>query len=204
MEERFEQAGKGLWVLFFGGIIGMICTVAIMIILSILRVRSVVVTVALTTAIGAAVRLYGLFVARNSHPDFQKALYVAIGSFVWNLHVFFSLNGIIDGLLNIMGTAAGFLALYFTCNAAGELLAEKGDAEQAARAVLIWKLYAGYTVIAAISTVISWFPVLDLARAVISIGNMVALAASILLLFFYHQASKILYPRKSNKEKGLR
>lgn len=205
MKEKFEQAGKGLGILFFGSIIGMVCMVAIMIILSILQVRNVMVTVALTNAIGTAVRLYGLFVARNSHPKFQKALYVSVVVFVLSLRVFFPLDAIINGLLNIAGIAVGFLSLYFTCTAAGELLAEKGDAEQAARAVLIWKIFAGYTAVAILGTAMSWIPALaGLTKVVTSIGNMIALAACILMFFFDYQASKSLYPRKSDQEKGLR
>lgn len=187
MNEKFALAGKGLWFLFLADILMLAAIVVAFIpILGVILV--------LVASIAAFVlQLYGPYVARNSHPNFKNAFYASVVAIVVGILAGIFDEGLLGGLMDIVSTVVGFCITYFVCTAAGELLAEKGDTEQAARAGLIWKLYAISTVVSILNTLTSWIPVLNVLVGVAAvIASIVGLVAGILLIIFYYKASNSL------------
>lgn len=188
MNERFALAGKGLWLLFLAVILTLAAIVA-MIVPIIGWVAAPFMAVA-----GLVLAIYGLYVARTAHPNFQNAFYIALISLVVGVVSAFVPNeGVLAGLMDILSDVLGFLSAYFICTAAGELLAEKGDAEQVHRADLIWKLVGGCTVVSILCTLTGWVPILgDIVGVAGVVARIVSFVASILEIIFYYKASASL------------
>lgn len=187
MNEKFALAGKGLWFLFLADILMLAAIVVAFIpILGVILV--------LVASIAAFVlQLYGPYVARNSHPNFKNAFYASVVAIVVGILAGIFNEGFLGGLMDIVSTVVGFCITYFVCTAAGELLAEKGDTEQAARAGLIWKLYAISAVVSILNTLTGWIPVLNILMGVAAIlSGIVSLVAYVLLIIFYYKASNSL------------
>lgn len=187
MNERFALAGKGLRFLFLAEIL----MLAAIVVAFIPILGAIFVLVASIAAF--VLQLYGPYVARTSHPNFQNAFYASIAAIVVGILSGIFDEGFLGGLIDILSTVVSFCITYFVCTAAGELLAEKGDTEQAARAGLIWKLYAICTVVSVLCTLTSWIPVLNVLMGVAAvITSIVGLVAGVLLIIFYYKASESL------------
>lgn len=188
MNERFAVAGKGLWFLFLGEILALAAVVA-MIIPIIGWVAAPFMAIA-----GLVLAIYGPYAARAAHSNFQNAFYIAIVSLVLGIvSSFVPDEGMLAGLVSILSDVLGFLSAYFICTAAGELLAEKGDTEQAARADLIWKLVGGCRAVSILCTLIGWVPVVGAVVGVVGvIAGIVSVVALVLEIIFYYKASASL------------
>lgn len=187
MNERFALAGKGLRFLFLAQILALVT-----IVVAFIPVLGWIAGLVLSVVI-FVLELYGPYVARSSHPNFQNAFYASIAAVIVGIISAFFQEGFMAGLMDIVSSLVGFCITYFVCTAAGELLAEKGDTEQAARAGLIWKLYAICTVVSILCTLTGWIPVLNILMGVAAIiSGIVSLVAYILLIIFYYKASNSL------------
>lgn len=188
MNERFALAGRGLWFLFLSVILTLAAVVAVII--------PIIGWVAYPFIIIAALVLqfYAPYSARTAHPNFQNAFYIAIVSLALGVvNIFVPDEGMLAGLVSIISDVLSFLFTYFICTAAGELLAEKGDAEQAARAALIWKLVGACSAVSILCTLTGWIPVLGAIVGVAGvIAGIVSFVASILEIIFYYKAATSL------------
>lgn len=188
MNERFALAGKGLWFLFLSVILALAAVVA-MIIPIIGWVAAPFMVIA-----GLVLAIYGPYVARNAHANFQNAFYIALVSLVLGIvSAFVPEEGVLAGLVSIISEVLGFLSAYFICTAAGELLAEKGDTEQAARADLIWKLVGVCNAVSILCTLTGWVPVLGTLVGIVGVvAGIVSVVALVLEIIFYYKASASL------------
>lgn len=187
MNEKFEKAGKCLGLLFWAHILGLIATVVAFVPL-LGKIAYIVLLL-----IACVFQFYGLYVARDSHPNFKNAFYASLVSLIVAFFSSFFQEGFMAGLMQVVTALVSFCITYFICTAAGELLAEKGDTEQAVRAGLIWKLYAGCMAVTILVTILGHIPVLDVIAAVaVVITAVVELVAHILLIMFYYKASNSL------------
>lgn len=187
MNEKFALAGKGLWFLFLAQILALVA-----IVIAFIPILGGIVALVLSIVI-FVFELYGPYVARNSHDNFKNAFYASIVAIVVGILAGIFDEGFLGGLTDILSSIVSFCITYFVCTAAGELLAEKGDAEQATRANLIWKMYAVCTVVSILCTLTSWIPVLNILMGVAAvISGIVGLVAGILLIIFYYKASESL------------
>lgn len=188
MDERFDLAGKGLWFLFLAVILTL-AGAMILVVPIIGWVASPFMLIA-----GLALAIYGPYAARTAHPNFRNAFYIALVSLVLGIiSAFLPEEGVIAGLVSILSEALSFLSAYFICTAAGELLAEKGNAEQAQRADLIWKLVGACSAVSILCTLTGWIPVLG---AIVGLAGVVAgivgIVAGILEIIFYYKAATSL------------
>lgn len=188
MNERFAVAGKGLWFLFLSVVLTLAAVVA-MIIPIIGWVAAPFMVIA-----GLVLAIYGPYAARTAHPNFQNAFYIALVSLVLGIVSSFAPDeGVLAGLVSIVSDVLGFLSAYFICTAAGELLAEKGDTEQAARADLIWKLVGVCNAVSILSTLVGWVPVLGTLVGIVGVvAGIVSVVALVLEIIFYYKASASL------------
>lgn len=188
MNERFALAGKGLWLLF----LSVILTLAAVVVAIIPVIGWVAAPVMIIAAL--VIQFYAPYSARTAHPNFQNAFYIALISLVLGiLSAFVPDEGFLAGLVSIASSVLSFLFTYFICTAAGALLAEKGDGEQAARADLIWKLVAGCSAVAILCTLVGWVPVLGAVVGIVGVvASIVNFVASILEVIFYYKASNSL------------
>lgn len=188
MNERFSLAGKGMWLLFLSVILTLAAVVVVIVPIIGWVAAPIMVLVALV------MQFYAPYSARTAHANFQNAFYVAIVALVLGIiSVFVPEEGVLAGLVSILSEILSFLFTYFVCTAAGELLAEKGDVEQARRAELIWKLVAGCCVVSILCTLIGWVPVLGAIVGVAGvIASLVSFVASILEVIFYYKAANSL------------
>lgn len=188
MDERFTLAGKGLWYLFLsvifvlGGAVALIVPIIGWIACPFLMIA------------GFVLQFVGPYTARTAHANFQNAFYLSLVALVLGIvSALVPDEGFLAGLVSIISDALGFVFTYLICTAAGELLAEKGDAEQAARAELLWKLAAGCAVVSILCTLTGWVPVLGAVVGVAGvIASIVSFVASILEIIFYYKASNSL------------
>lgn len=188
MNERFSLAGKGMWLLFLSVILTLAAVVVAIVPIIGWVAAPIMVLVALV------MQFYAPYSAHTAHANFQNAFYVAIVALVLGIiSVFVPEEGVLAGLVSILSEILSFLFTYFVCTAAGELLAEKGDVEQAHRAELIWKLVAGCCVVSILCTLIGWVPVLGAIVGVAGvIASLVSFVASILEVIFYYKAANSL------------
>lgn len=187
MNEKFAQAGKGLWFLFLAQILALVA-----IVVAFIPILGAIAVLVLSIVI-FVFELYGPYIARNSHPNFQNAFYASIAAVVVGIISSFFQEGFMAGLMDIVTSLVSFCITYFVCTAAGELLAEKGDTEQAARAGLIWKMYAVCILVSILCTLTSWIPVLNILMGVAGvIAAIVGMVAGVLLIIFYYKASNSL------------
>lgn len=188
MNENFTLAGKGLKYLFLAQILSLVA-----IVLAIIPIVGWIASVVLIF-VGAVLEFVGPYTARNAHPNFQNAFYAAIaGLAVSVLSAFLPSEGFLGGLVNIVTTLISFAIVYFVCTASEPLLDAKGDGELAQRAVTIWKLYAGCTLVSIVCTLVSWIPLLNILAAIANVvASVVQLVAYVLLIIFYYKASKSL------------
>lgn len=188
MNERFSLAGKGLWLLFLSVILTLAAVVVAIVPIIGWVAAPIMVLVALV------IQFYAPYSARTAHTNFQNAFYVALVALVLGvISAFVPEEGVLAGLVSILSEILSFLFTYFVCTAAGELLAEKGDVEQATRAELIWKLVAGCCVVSILCTLTGWVPVLGAIVGVAGvIASIVSFVASILEVIFYYKAAASL------------
>lgn len=187
MRETFEKAGKGLWLLFIAEILYLAAFV-----IALVPILGWIVGMVLSV-IAFLLQFYGPYVARHSHPNFMNAFYASVVSLAVGFLSAFFPEGFMKGLMDIVIALVGFCITYFICTAAGVLLAEKGDMEQAAQAGLIWKLHAACTVVSILCTLVGWVPVLDILLGVASaLSSIVSVVGYVLLIIFYYKASKSL------------
>lgn len=188
MDERFALAGKGLYYLFLSVILFVVGLVTVMVPLLGWIAGPILMLV------GLVLQLMGPYVARDAHPNFQNAFFISLGILVVSVvSVFLPDEGFLAWLADIITDVLSFLAVYFICTAAGELLAEKGDAEQAARAELLWKVTGLCAVISILCTLTSWIPVLGAIVGVAGVvSSLVGFVAYILEIIFYYKASQSL------------
>lgn len=188
MNERFALAGKGLWYLFLSVILALAgAVVAIVPIIGWIACPILIIA-------GLVLQVVGFYTARTAHPNLQNAFYIAlIGLGLGAISAFVPEEGMLAGLVSIASDVLGFAVTYFVCAAAGELLAEKGDTEQAARAELIWKLYGGCTVVSVLCTLTGWVPILGVIMGAAGVVSaVVGIVAGVLEIIFYYQASNSL------------
>lgn len=178
--ERFPTAGNGLRLMFIGQIVAIISAF-------------IPVVGALGILAGGVLSLVGVVKAMPAHEGYRNAIVAMAANVVISFLGNFWTDGALGGLVNIAGILAAFLATYFVCTASGALLAEKGDAVQADRAGLIWKLYAVSTVVSVLCVLVSWIPLVNVLAAVAAVVmSIVELVTGVLYVVFLYSASKSL------------
>lgn len=173
MYQQYEAAGKGLKKVFIGEVLCL---------LSFIPVVGAVLSV-----VGLVLTLVGLHSAGSTHPGFKTAFTVSIISLILGVIAIFA------SFLNIVTTILSLVEVYLVCNAAGELLREKGDAYQADKGVRVWKMYMVCTVVTVVCLLLSLIPVLGIIAAVVAlIASIVLVVAGILYLIFLYRAQESL------------
>lgn len=143
--------------------------------------------------VAALFQLFALYDARSVHPGFQMAFNLVIAGLVVSVVNFFLPDGtFLASVADIIAAILSFGTVYYICTA-GEDLLEGVDGALADRAALLWKLYAGCTVVTVINAIVAGVTVLEWLMSVVSaVFGIVSLVAYILLIIFYNQASKAL------------
>lgn len=191
MNENFTLAGKGLKYLFLAQILTLVAAVV-----AIVPVLGGVVVTVLAIVV-EILSIVGPYTARNAHPNFKTAFYLAVAYLVVGL-ISIKPNGFpvfifLAGLMSIVKTVISFAFVYSVCTASEPLLEAKGDGELARRSVTIWKLFAGCILVTLVCALVSWIPLLNILAVVAKVvAAIVQLVAYVLLIIFYYKASKSL------------
>lgn len=141
--EAFELASQGLWYIFLSKMV----YVAIRVPGLFIKSDSIKTTVALVGAgLAAAIEIFGIFVARPSHPYFNAALRVELCAAVVGAPLLLFVTELIGLEFWTMGKRAfeALLALWiyrYVAIAARDLLAQKGDTTWARAGDWLWKAY---------------------------------------------------------------
>lgn len=183
MKSDYTIAGSGLGTMF----IGQIVTIAAAFFAWVPFLG------AIAMIVGGIIVLVGLNSAGPAHPGYRNAFYMAIAGLAIGLLSVFTQNGLLADTLSLAADVVAFLETYFICTASGTLLELKGDAVQADRAALIWKLYAACMLVGVVCTLVAWIPVVNILAGVVAVvTGLVELVAGILLLIFLYKASQSL------------
>jgi len=165
----YTTAGRGLKTMFIGEIVCLFSFIPFV------------------GLIGLIVTLVGLNTASKAHPGYKTAFTIAI------VNIVVSLLCVFLGPLSILVSILSVVMVYMICTTSAELLCEKGDAEQAARAQTVWKIYTGCLVVSIVCTILALIPFINvLAAAVIVVTVIVQLVGGILYLVFLYKASDSL------------
>lgn len=180
MQDNYPVAGKGLNLMFWGTVVGVVGAL-------------IPVVGVLIALVGSVVVLYGLYTTMGAHENYKMAMYMAIAGIVLSVLSFFFSDGIVGVVLSVLSGVVGFLEVYYICTATAALLTDKGDAAQAAKANLIITLNLICTVVAIVCSLVVWIPVIaTIAVFVSGLAGIVALVAMVLQLIFYYKSSKSL------------
>ena len=142
---------------------------------------------------GIALAVYGPYQARNVHPNFNNALYVAfVTGVVSVIGRVIPQGGVLSGIFNIVTAVLSFLNVYFICTAAAQVL-ETRDVALAARADMIWKVIALCEVVSIIATLTSWIPLLNILTSLLgAIVGIIGIVVAVVRIVFYYQAANVL------------
>ena len=130
----YTTAGRGLKTMFIGEIVCLFSFIPFV------------------GLIGLIVTLVGLNTASKAHPGYKTAFTIAI------VNIVVSLLCVFLGPLSILVSILSVVMVYMICTTSAELLCEKGDAEQAARAQTVWKIYTGCLVVSIVCTILALIP----------------------------------------------
>ncbi len=188
MYENYAIAGSGMKKMFTAEVVA----IASVVILLIPILGWIVGLVGMI--VGFVLSLTGLYAAGPAHANFKNAFTITIANIVVSIiKGFMGEDSFLGAILGAVSVALGFLVVYFVCTAAAELLNEKGDAYQADRGTLIWKMYFVCAVIAIVCSVLAVIPIIGALAAVVAlIASIVELVASILYMIFLYKASQSL------------
>lgn len=177
----FRQiAGKGLYFLFIGQILG------------ILMLVPVIGTIAALA--GAVCSIYGLYTLSKADADYQTAFMLTIANFAVSLFSTVILNN--EGIFAFLCSAASLVinaaVIYFICSTTGRLLRGIDDTVEQ-RGGIIWRAVMLCTIVEIACALLVYIPIINIAAMVIQVIAMVIqLVISILYLIFLWQGQKTL------------
>lgn len=177
----FRQiAGKGLYFLFIGQILGLLMFVP------------VIGTAAMLA--GTVCSIYGLYTLSKADADYQNAFMLTIANFAVSLFSTVILNnaGIFAFLCNAVSLGINAAVIYFICSATGRLLRGINDSIEQ-RGEMIWKVVWVCTIIEIACSLLAFIPIINIAAMVVQVIAMVIqMVISILYLVFLWQGQKAL------------
>lgn len=180
MQDNYVTAGKGLQLMFWGTIVGLVGAL----------VPGLGGFIALA---GSVVVLYGLYTAMGAQENYKMAMYMAVANIALTVLGIFFKEGILGLLVDIAGTAVSFLEVYYICTATAALLSSKGDLAQADKAKLIITLNLICSAVVIVFSLVAWIPLVNMiAAALVMVAGVVALVALVLQIIFYYKSSKSL------------
>lgn len=177
----FRQiAGKGLYFLFIGQILGLLMLVPAI--------------GTITMIAGTVCSIYGLYTLSKADADYQNAFMLTIANFAVSLFCTVILNntGIFAFLCNIISLVINAAVIYFICSTTGRLLRGIDDSIEQ-RGGLIWRVVWVCTVVEIACALLAYIPIINIAAMVIQVIAMVVQTViSILYLVFLWQGQKAL------------
>lgn len=169
----YTRASKGLKYIFIGEILA---------ILSLIPLIGGILAI-----VGLVLQLVGMYTAGEVHRGFKTAFTVTI------INLVLSFVSAFVPFMSILTTILGLVEVYLVCQAAADLLREKGDEFQADKGLRVWKMYLVCTVITVVCMVLALIPLLGLIAAVVAvIASIVLLVAGILYIIFLYRAQESL------------
>ena len=176
MGRDYRSAGRGLYLVFWGQIVGLFSGVPGL--GGIAELVSLVLT------------LYGLYLAANCDGGYQTAMYLTVAGIVLGVLGLFWSQGTMGNLVGIAQDVVALLQVYFICGTTAQLLYEIGESNEAGRGILVWRINL-ICYLVAIGLSLLLFLLAPLAW-VLAICMMVALlVAGILFLIFLWNSQKV-------------
>ncbi len=179
---EIRAAGHGLYMVFWGTIVGIVGGV-----LSVIPLIGALVAVA-----GVVMELYGLYLMAQAADSYRTAFYCAIINLAVSAVSVF-VNGT---LISIVGDLVNLLLLYCVCTTTAGILEGLGGAEARAaaeRGLLVWKINLACVIISVVSSVLIYVPVLGVLAGIAAVIMLVvSLVGGILYLIFLYKSQAIL------------
>lgn len=177
----FRQiAGKGLYFLFIGQILGIMMVIPVLGVFAILA--------------GAAVSIYGLHTLSKADADYQNAFMLTIANFAVLLFgtVIFNDTGIVAVICTFVSLLINAYIIYLICSTTGRLLRGIDDSVET-RGQIIWKVVFLCTVVDIACNILAYIPVINIAAMIVQvITALIQVFINILYLFFLWQGQKAL------------
>ena len=126
MGRDYVPAGRGLYLVFWGQIVGLFAGFPL------LGGIAYLASLALT--------VYGLYLAANSDEGYQTAMYLAMAGIVLGVLGLFWNHGALGSLVGIAQDIVGLMQVYFICGTTSQMLHEIGEHSEADRGTLVWRI----------------------------------------------------------------
>lgn len=199
-EEAFELAGQGLWYIFLSRMISLIGRLLALALFT--KNGSAGNTFMLIVLFAAGmVEIYGIYVARPSHPNFKAAFRAEFITLAACIAVIGVLELVWPQMWKIgkdilMAFASLWIYRYIAI-AARDLLTQKGDAKWARAGDWLWKVFAAQAIVTVVSRVALLVPVgtqaaYTVAIATAWVGVLTSISVGVFSIVFSYKASRSL------------
>ncbi len=175
-----QIAGKGLYFLFIGQILGILMLVPVIGMVAMLA--------------GTVCSIYGLYTLSKADADYQTAFMLTIANFAVSLFSVVILNGtgVFAFICNIVSLLVNAAEIYFICSATGRLLRGIDDSVER-RGEMIWRVVWLCTIVEIACALLVYIPIINIAAMVIQVIILVIQTViSVLYLIFLWQGQKAL------------
>lgn len=176
-----DNIARGLWLLFFGGVLGLIGGL-------IPNLDGILSLVSL------ALELLGLHIAGRGEPGYRTAFWITLANVaVQFLAGLFSTleEGALLAVFGLADLVLSFLSIYWVCATTARLL-DPLNAPLAHRGTMVWKVSAVGLAVLAVCTLLSLIPLVNLLAGLLAIITAVVLVITLVVyLVFLYQASGV-------------
>jgi hypothetical protein len=175
MGRDYVPAGRGLYLVFWGQIVGLFAGFPL------LGGIAYLASLALT--------VYGLYLAANSDGGYQTAMYLAVAGIVLGVLDLFWGGGALGNFVGIAQDIVGLMQVYFICGTTAQMLHEIGEHSEADRGNLVWRInLICYLVAIGMSMLVFFLAPLAWVLAICTMAAL--LVAGVLFLFFLWNSQK--------------
>lgn len=181
-ETRKKQVSQAFWLLFLGELVKLV--------VALLYEGTMEGTLA--SAVGGLVMLVGLWLLRNDHPGYGRALYLGEGQLVLALGGGLLGEGLLASIVTLLGQLLFVGEIFFFCLATEERLKEMGKFELPKRSLQIRQMFLIYLVAQAVGVLVSAVPLFQPAASItLTFTALFWVVASGTMLIFLAQCAKV-------------